>query len=299
MEKLPLPTFGFDAYPQATEAAPRQPPVEALQQLVVYRREERFATCRQHIEVHRRSFYKLSLLAEGGGHFTLNDEVVAVGPRAILLVPPDTALSWHLHEGPQTGLYCFFSPDFYNAGLLPGYQLGAVLAGGAPYVHHAATAAEFADLAQVGEQLYAQQHHPEKARHYLRLLLADIRQWELPLGPAASLPPVVQKFLRLIASRLAAATAPVLALDAYADTLCLTPKQLSAVCRQATGRSAASLLKERVATEARVLLTGTQLPVSDIAYRLTFYDAAHFSRWFRQATGLAPSAYRAQFATYK
>lgn len=299
MEKPALPTFGFDAYPQATEAAPRQPPVEALQQLVVYRREERFATCRQHIEVHRRAFYKLSLLAEGGGHFTLNDEVVAVGPQSILLVPPDTALSWHLHEGPQTGLYCFFSPDFYNAGLLPGYQLGAILAGGAPYVHHAATPAQFAALAQSGEQLYAQQHHPEKARHYLRLLLADIRQWELPVGPAAGLPPVVQQFLGLVAARLAAATAPVLALDTYAEALHLPPKQLSALCRQATGRSAASLLKERVATEARVLLTGTQLPISDIAYQLTFYDAAHFSRWFRQVTGLAPSAYRAQFAAYK
>lgn len=299
MEKSALPTFGFDAYPQATEAQPPAPPTEALQQLVVHRREERFATCRQHIETHRRSFYKLSLLAEGGGHFTLNDEVVAVGPHSILLVPPDTALSWHLHEGPQTGLYCFFSPDFYNAGLLPGYQLGAILAGGAPYVHHTATPAEYAALAQSGEQLYAQQHHPEKARHALRLLLADIREWELPVGPAAGLPPVVQQFLGLVAERLAAGNAPVLALDSYAEALCLTPKQLSALCRQATGRSAASLLKEKVATEARVLLTGTRLPVSDIAYRLAFYDAAHFSRWFRQAVGLAPSAYRAQFSTYK
>lgn len=299
METSALPTFGFDAYPQAAAALPPAPPTEALQQLVVHRREERFATCRQHIETHRRSFYKLSLLAEGGGHFTLNDEVVAVGPHSILLVPPATALSWHLHEGPQTGLYCFFSPDFYNAGLLPGYQLGAILAGGAPYVHHAATPAEYAALAQSGEQLYAQQPHPEKARHALRLLLADIRQWERPVGRAAGLPPVVQQFLGLVAARLAAGTAPVLALDAYADALCLTPKQLSALCRQATGRSAASLLKEKVATEARVLLTGTRLPVSDIAYRLAFYDAAHFARWFRQAVGRAPSAYRAQFSAYK
>ncbi|MFD1874229.1 helix-turn-helix domain-containing protein [Hymenobacter bucti] len=299
METPALPTFGFDTYPQTAE--PRLPklPTEALEQLVVYRREERFATCRQHIELHRRAFYKLSLIGEGGGRFTLNDEVVAVAPRSILLVPPGTALSWRLHEGPQTGLYCFFSPDFYNAGLLPGYQLGAVLAGGAPYVYHAATPAEYAALAQSGEHLHAQQAHLEKARHYLRLLLADVRDWEQPAAPATTLTPVVQQFLQLIAARLAAATEPVLALDSYAADLCLTPSQLSALCRQATGQSAANLLKEKVATEARVLLTGTQLPISDIAYRLTFYDAAHFSRWFRQAVGQAPSAYRAQFTTYK
>jgi AraC family transcriptional activator of pobA len=299
METPALPTFGFDAYPQAAEPLPPKPHTEALEQLVVYRREERFATCRQHIELHRRSFYKLSLIGEGGGSFTLNDEVIAVAPQSILLVPPGTALSWRLHEGSQTGLYCFFSPDFYNAGLLPGYQLGAVLAGGAPYVYHTATPAEYAALAQNGEQLHAQQQHLEKARHYLRLLLADVREWEQPAAQAATLTPVVQQFLQLIAARLVAATEPVLALDSYAADLCMTPKQLSVLCRQATGQSAANLLKEKVATEARVLLTGTQLPISDIAYRLTFYDVAHFSRWFRQAVGQAPSAYRAQFTTYK
>lgn len=299
MQKPPVPTFGFDAYPQATEPRPPKPPTEALEQLVAYRREERFATCRQHIELHRRAFYKLSLIGEGGGRFTLNDEVVTVGPQSLLLVPPGTALSWHLTDGPQTGLYCFFSPDFYNAGLLPGYQLETVvLAGGAPYIHHAATPAEYATLWESGEQLYAQQQHLDKARHYLRLLLADVRQWQAP-PHTTGLPLVVQQFLRLIESRLATPTEPLLALETYAATLCVRPQQLSTLCRQALGQSAASLLKEKVATEARVLLTGTPLPISDIAYRLSFYDAAHFSRWFKQAVGLAPSAYRTQFSAYK
>jgi AraC family transcriptional activator of pobA len=299
MEKPLLPTFAFNAYPQTDAPLATKPPTEALEQLVVYRREEKFATCRQHIELHRRAFYKLSLIGEGGGRFTLNHEVVEVGPQSILLVPPGTALSWHLHEGPQTGLYCFFSPDFYNVGLLPGFQLQTVLAGGAPYVHHAATAAEYDLLRQSGEQLYTQQHHQEKARLYLRLLLADVRQWERPTPLRTGLPAVVQQFLQLVAQRLTTGTEPVLELDSYAVALCITTKQLSELCRQATGQSAANLLKEKVATEARVLLTGTTLPMSDIAHRLAFYDAAHFSRWFKQAVGQAPSAYRTQFAPYK
>jgi AraC family transcriptional activator of pobA len=299
MEKPLLPTFAFNAYPQTDEPLAAKPPTEALEQLVVYRREEKFATCRQHIELHRRAFYKLSLIGEGGGRFTLNHEVVEVGPQSVLLVPPGTALSWHLHEGPQTGLYCFFSPDFYNVGLLPGFQLQTVLAGGAPYVHHAATATEYDLLRQSGEQLYTQQHHQEKARLYLRLLLADVRQWEPPTPLRTGMPAVVQQFLQLVAQRLTTGTEPVLGLDSYAAALCITTKQLSELCRQATGQSAANLLKEKVATEARVLLTGTTLPMSNIAHRLAFYDAAHFSRWFKQAVGQAPSAYRMQFAPYK
>lgn len=298
MEVQQLPTFGFNAYPQTTEPAVRELPTEALEQLVVYRREERFATCRQHIELHRRAFYKLSLFGEGGGTFTLNDEVITVAPQSILLVKPNTALSWRLHEGSQTGLYGFFSPDFYNAGLLPAYQIEAVLAGGAPYVYHACSPTEYAALQLSGEQLFAQQQHLEKARLYLRLLLTDIRNWEQPAATTAPAVPVVQQFLQLIEARLAAHESA-LALDAYAEALCVDAKYLSALCRKATGKSAARLLKEKVTTEAKVLLTGTQLPISDIAYQLAFYDVAHFSRWFKQAVNQTPSAYRTQFTRYK
>lgn len=296
-----IPIFAFGNYPQAEEPSPQPVPTEALEQLVVYRREDRFATCRQHMERHRRQFYKLSMVEQGGGTFYLNDEEVTVAPHSVLLVKPGTALSWHLHDGPQTGLYCFFSADFYNAGLLPSYQLHAVLSGAAPYVYHACTEAEYATLRQSGEQLCAQQHQVEKARHHLRLLLADLREWQTPnLSPsvAASQLALVQQFQQLIEARLTVGQ-PASALEFYADALCVTPKHLSALCRQATGQSAANLLKEKVITEAKVLLTGTHLPVSELSYRLGFYDVAHFSRWFKQAVGQAPSAYRAQFAAYK
>ena len=66
------------------------------------------------------------LKSVGGDHYPeRRDELVRI---------LDVDLSWHLHAGPQTGFYCFFSTDFYNAGLLPGYQLHAVLAGAAPFV---------------------------------------------------------------------------------------------------------------------------------------------------------------------
>lgn len=294
-----LPTYSFGNYPQAAEPGLPPTPAEAPEQLVAYRREERFATCRRHMEQHRREFYKLSLVEQGGGTFYLNDEALEVAPCSVLLVRPGTALRWHLHEGPQTGLYCFFSADFYNVGLLPTYQLHATLPGAAPYVYHACTAAEYAALRQSGEQLLAQQQHLEKARHSLRLLLADLHPWQAAASsPIAGANPLVQQFLQLVEARLAAA-APAMALEPYAEALCITPKYLSDLCRQATGQSASSLLKAKVIAEARVLLTGTRLPVSTLAYRLGFYDAAHFSRHFKQAVGQTPSAYRAQFAGYK
>jgi AraC family transcriptional regulator, transcriptional activator of pobA len=79
----------------------------------------------------------------------------------------------------------------------------------------------------------------------------------------------------------------------YARALHITPTQLSRLARAATGRSASALIDARVAREARRNLVYTNLPVSSIAYALGFRDAAYFTRVFRRATGLAPSAFRA------
>lgn len=40
------------------------------------------------------------------------------------------------------------------------------------------------------------------------------------------------------------------------------------------------------------LLLETDMSIADIAYRISFYDHAHFAKVFRKATGSSPSSYR-------
>ena len=40
------------------------------------------------------------------------------------------------------------------------------------------------------------------------------------------------------------------------------------------------------------LLLETDMSIADIAYRISFYDHAHFAKVFRKATGSSPSNYR-------
>jgi AraC-like DNA-binding protein len=51
------------------------------------------------------------------------------------------------------------------------------------------------------------------------------------------------------------------------------------------------LLRERVQM-ARVQLQYSDLPIAEIASRLGYHDATHFSRQFRSMTGDCPSVYR-------
>lgn len=45
-------------------------------------------------------------------------------------------------------------------------------------------------------------------------------------------------------------------------------------------------------TEAERMLSDETLPIKQIAHRLGFADASHFSKWFRQHTQLSPRAFR-------
>lgn len=78
----------------------------------------------------------------------------------------------------------------------------------------------------------------------------------------------------------------------YATALDVTPTHLSRVCRERLGRTASDILTERVVYEARLLLTGTELPIQDIARHLGFSSPAYFTRFVQHHTGAPPSALR-------
>ncbi|MGI4862854.1 MAG: helix-turn-helix domain-containing protein, partial [Janthinobacterium lividum] len=78
----------------------------------------------------------------------------------------------------------------------------------------------------------------------------------------------------------------------YAARLRLRPGVLNEQLRQQSGKTAGTLLHERLVLEARRLLFHTGLSVAEIAFALGFEDPSYFSRFFRRLTGQAPAAYR-------
>jgi len=81
----------------------------------------------------------------------------------------------------------------------------------------------------------------------------------------------------------------------YAQALSVTTGHLSRLCRDATGLGASAYLEQAVMAEACRLLAFTQLPVSEVGYRLGYADPSYFSKRFRNLRGQTPSDYRATF----
>lgn len=81
----------------------------------------------------------------------------------------------------------------------------------------------------------------------------------------------------------------------YATALSLSTGHLSRLCRNATGLGATAYIEHGIMGEACRLLAFTQLPISQIGYRLGYDDPSYFSKRFRAARHQAPSDYRTQF----
>ena len=78
----------------------------------------------------------------------------------------------------------------------------------------------------------------------------------------------------------------------YADKLCLSPKYLSKLIKQASGRSAPAWIDSFVILEAKNLLKYSDKSVKQIVYDLHFPNQSVFYKLFKAHTGMTPSEYR-------
>jgi AraC-like DNA-binding protein len=78
----------------------------------------------------------------------------------------------------------------------------------------------------------------------------------------------------------------------YADKLCLTPKYLSKLVKQASGRSAPDWIDSFVILEAKNLLKYSDKAIKEIVYELHFPNQSVFYKFFKAHTGMTPSDYR-------
>lgn len=78
----------------------------------------------------------------------------------------------------------------------------------------------------------------------------------------------------------------------YADKLYLTPKYLSCVIKEISGKSAGEWIDEQVILTAKALLKSSNMTIQEISVELNFANQSFFGKYFKQHTGISPKAYR-------
>jgi len=79
----------------------------------------------------------------------------------------------------------------------------------------------------------------------------------------------------------------------YADKLCVTPKYLSKIVKDVSGRSAPEWIDEFVIMSAKSMLKYSGMTIKEISLELNFPNQSFFSKFFKSKTGLTPNEYRA------
>lgn len=83
-----------------------------------------------------------------------------------------------------------------------------------------------------------------------------------------------------------------LSLKEIAQYFHMSVPHLERMTRRHFNSSVIDLHNQRRLERSRILLEASDAPVTEIAEELGFYDTAHFSTFFKQRTGIAPTVYR-------
>ncbi len=78
----------------------------------------------------------------------------------------------------------------------------------------------------------------------------------------------------------------------YADKMCVTPKYLSKIVKETSGRSVPEWLSELLILDAKNMLRHTDMTIKEISASLNFPSQSFFFRFFKNHTGQTPTQYR-------
>lgn len=78
----------------------------------------------------------------------------------------------------------------------------------------------------------------------------------------------------------------------YANLLCITPKYLSSVIHEVSGKYATEWIDEYVIFEAKALLKNYNITIKEICQKMNFSTQSMFAKYFKKHTGQTPRDFR-------
>jgi len=81
-------------------------------------------------------------------------------------------------------------------------------------------------------------------------------------------------------------------IEFYSEKLFLTPKHLSRVIKERSGKSSGEWIEDHVMLEAMALLKSTDNTIQQISDELNFPSQSFFGKYFKRRAGISPKEYR-------
>jgi AraC family transcriptional activator of pobA len=245
---------------------------------------------------YRGDYYKISLCLRGEAVLKANLDTYTVTPDCLIVATPEVIKEWDAISTDYETLSVFFTKDFITTNNAATGKLHFLVA--PPTYVLPLRASEAAAIAASLRFLQQKYHAPNAQRdNILRNILTGLLYeigalYDQHPAPRRAGQQRSQQLADAFRQLVQANCASMRSVSFYAATLCITPKHLTELVKEATGRTASDWIAEAVVLEAKALLQNPALPVQQVAASLQFADQFAFSRFFKKSTGLSPTAYR-------
>ena len=141
--------------------------------------------------------------------------------------------------------------------------------------------------------------------HLCMIMLIKIREYFWndydPITEGTRSSQIVKNFKRMLETHYRnlrkGLTDKVFRIQEYADALHLHPNYLNTVIKSKTGKPVGAWITQKTIAEAKSLLSNSDISIKEIAWRLGFAEAPHFSNYFKKYTNTSPVLYRKHNST--
>lgn len=244
---------------------------------------------------HRHDYFELFVFGKGGGTHTIDFENFTIHDRSIHIVTPGRVHHVRRERDSNGFVILFEAETMLNDPLITDFLFDHACYDVQEYSpSYTFDAGQQVQVMEIVDRIWEDysSEHPLKQEfmlHNLALLFLSCLRAQPDFVPVQSSAngKVYQEFRRMLQRRFR----ELKKVREYAAGLKVSEKQLNAIVKAQTGTSASSIIYKQIIMEARRLLN-TGLSAKEAAFDLQFDDPAHFSKFFKNQTGLSPSEFR-------
>lgn len=258
---------------------------------------EHFLKDAEHLtKSHRHDFHTFLLTESGKGSHTIDFEDYEIKPSRLFFINYDQIHSWNIKE-PIKGSIILFSKSFYNLIYTGNENIKSdtAIENLPSYVDLSKEEMEswLSIFSRIEEEFTKSEKFSEEIICLL-LKICVLNMERIAKGKDSFNSRVdhksllVEEFKKLVNRNYKEFKTT----KDYAAELSITPNYLNALVKENLGKSAGTLIKNRVILEAKRLLSHSGLSVRQIALELGFSDNSHFGKYFKNSVGITPDRFR-------
>jgi AraC-like DNA-binding protein len=245
---------------------------------------------------HSLSYFDITLVTEGDGCFSLNGKTLEVAPGKLIFSSPGEVRQWQLEQKPK-GFVLIFKEEFLKSFLNDAKFVQKLV------FFHSRDASELLIhgkdkdyLISILSELEAEiRDFKLNDTHILKALIYQLLSWLnrkfkecYPLHDVKMDNRHILAFVNLVDENFLNHHQ----VSFYARQINVTAGHLNDLCKKSLSVNAKKYIQIKLITEAKKLISYSDLSISQIADRLNFEDPSYFNRTFKACTGVTPLDYR-------